>query len=67
MRPYYAVATHCGFEVDSQKDLQAIKSTDENKGLQQINSVAFDLKKQSVYAFDPVMKRTKHVVLLLRL
>ena len=48
MRPYYAVATHCGFEVDSQKDLQAIKSTDENKDLWQINSVAFDLKKQPV-------------------
>ena len=43
MRPYYAVATHCGFEVDSQKDLQAIKSRDENKGLWQITSVAFDL------------------------
>ena len=33
--------TLCGFEVDSPKDLEAIKSTDENKELWEINSVAF--------------------------
>ena len=53
----------CDFEVDSPKDMEAIKSTDENKALWEINSVAFDLrKKQLAKAFDPVIKWTKHVI-----